>query len=91
MATILEKRKIIKETQRISREIKERTLGYLITALGLVAGLAWNDAIKTSIDLLFPSTQASILAKFLYALLITAIVVIISAYLVKLFKLDKND
>ena len=65
-------------------EVREKTFGYIIGALGLVAGLAWNEAIKSVIDYFFPSSQNGLLAKFLYALLITLIVVVISTYLVRI-------
>ena len=45
-------------------------------ALGLVAGLAWNDAISSSIRLIFPSDNASSLVlKFIYAITITVLIV----------------
>jgi hypothetical protein len=65
------------------KEIRERTAGYIGTALGLVAGLAWNDAIKALIETLFPSPQNNILAKFGYAIVITIIVVMLTIYLVR--------
>ncbi len=52
-------------------------------ALGLVAGLAWNDAIKALIEDLFPFAKTGILAKFIYAVIITAVVVIVGNYLLK--------
>lgn len=44
---------------------------------GLVAALAWNDAIQTLFKELF-GAQSAVWAKFAYALLITALVVIIT-------------
>ena len=50
----------------------------LITAgLGLVAALAWNTAIQDLFKWLFPD-QNSLIAKFLYATLITILVVFIT-------------
>jgi len=57
-----------------------------MAGLGLVAGLAWNDAIKALIEELFPVGRNSVLAKFIYAALITLIVVVVGAYLVRLFR-----
>ncbi|PIT91796.1 hypothetical protein COU12_01090 [Candidatus Jorgensenbacteria bacterium CG10_big_fil_rev_8_21_14_0_10_54_38] len=60
------------------REMREKVTGYLLAAFGLVAGLAWNEAIKGLIDYLFPLSQNSLIAKFGYAGLITIFVAIMS-------------
>jgi len=53
----------------------------LVTAgLGLVAALAWNTAIQDLFKMLFPD-QHSLTAKFLYALFITAIIVLLTQQL----------
>ncbi len=41
-------------------EFKKRVAGYILAGLGLVAGLAWNDAIKALIDSLFPFRSAKV-------------------------------
>ena len=68
----------------IKLKIKEQTAGYMAGALGLVAGLAWNDAIKALIDILFPFSKTGIWAKFTYAVIITIIVVFIGQYLLRI-------
>ena len=70
----------IKETQK---EFKERTTTLILAGFGLVAALAWNDAIKALFDTFFP-TGAGLIGKFIYALLVTIIVVIISLQLKKI-------
>jgi hypothetical protein len=80
------KEKIKKEGDRIRNEIREKTTGYLLTALGLVAALAWNDAVISLINFLFPFNKDSILIKFIYAIVITFIIVIISVYFTLLVK-----
>jgi hypothetical protein len=77
----IEKDKIIEKVGDIKNEFKNKVLGYIMTAFGLVVGLAWNEAIKEMIDLLFPLEQNSIWAKFLYALLLTILIIIITKYL----------
>jgi len=69
--------------QEIKSKIKEQTAGYMAGALGLVAGLAWNDAIKALIDILFPFAKSGIWAKFIYAIVITVVVVFVGQYLLK--------
>lgn len=78
---------ISKQTlQDISREGREKTLGYIVTAFGLVAGLAWNEAIKSFIEFVFPPNKGANLAiKFFYAVVITIVVVIASFGLNRLF------
>ncbi len=65
----------------LKKDLREKGEGYIAAALGLVAGLAWNDAIKSLIDLFFPEQNAAVLPKFIYAIVITIIVVLISRYL----------
>ncbi|KKQ60333.1 MAG: hypothetical protein US82_C0038G0002 [Parcubacteria group bacterium GW2011_GWC1_38_22] len=74
----------------LEREIREKTLGYIITSFGLVAGLAWNDVIKAFIERFFPDPGNGLKAKLIYALIMTVFVVAISLYLSRLFKIDKK-
>ncbi len=80
------------ESLRVRQEIREKTVGYIVTALGLVAGLAWNEAIKAIIEYVFPLSQESIWAKLIYAALITLMVVISTLYLVRFLgkKVEKD-
>ncbi len=68
----------------IHREARMQTVGYILTALGLVVGLAWNEAIVAFIDKVVPLGKDGLGAKFLYAVIITIIVVIASRYIQKL-------
>lgn len=68
---------------RLGNELRERTVGYVLTALGLVAGFAWNEAIKSLIEYVFPAAQNGMVAKFIYAGLITLAVVIVTRYLMR--------
>ncbi len=70
----------------LQRELQERTIGYIVGAFGLVAGLAWNDAIKALIEYAVPLQQNTLRLKFLYAAAITVIVVLITAYLTRLMR-----
>ena len=77
---------------RLRVEIRERTLGYMIGAFGLVAGLAWNEAIQGVIAYLFPLPENTLPAKFLYAVMISVVVVMISVYISRLFhRFDRNQ
>lgn len=84
----IELTKIKEKSRHFEKEIRTQSVGYIVTALGLVAGLAWNEAIKNIIDTFFPNTNDTILAKLGYAVAITIIVVILGIYLTRLAKKD---
>ena len=69
--------------EELREQIKNQTAGYITAALSLVAALAWNDAIKALIEILFPLSNSGVLIKFIYAIVITLVVVIISVSLLK--------
>ncbi len=75
--------KLTEEKKVLQGAVRERTGEYLVAALGLVAGLAWNDAIKSLIEELFPIAKNTIVVKFGYAVLITVVVVIASVYIIR--------
>lgn len=76
-----------KEKKEITlrQEFRKRIIGYIIAAFGLVAGLAWNDAVKGLIEYLFPVSQNGMAAKFIYAVIITLVLVIVTVYLTRWF------
>ena len=79
--------KSLREKQaRLRREVTERTIGYILAAFSFVAGLAWNEAIKSMIDQLFPFSRDSIWIKFIYAIIITLIIVLVTIYLLKIIE-----
>ncbi|MFA5750879.1 MAG: DUF5654 family protein [Candidatus Paceibacterota bacterium] len=71
------------EKTKVKEELKNQTKGYIMAGLGVVAGLAWNDAIRSLIDTVFVFSKDGILVKFLYALLITIVVIVIGRYILK--------
>lgn len=72
------------EKESIKQRVREQTIGYIATALGLVAGLAWNEAIKGLIDTLYPAGNGGGLgAKFIYAIVVTIAIVLVSSYLLR--------
>jgi len=78
------------EKEDIKQRVREQTTGYIATALGLVAGLAWNEAIKGLIDSIYPAANGGGLgAKFIYAIIVTIGIVIVSSYLIR-FSQKKN-
>jgi len=77
------------EKESIKQRVREQTVGYIATALGLVAGLAWNEAIKDLINSIYPS-GGGLGAKFIYAIVITIAIVVVSSYLLR-FSQKKKD
>lgn len=63
-------------------ELLEQAQSLMTAGFALVAALAWNTAIQDLFQLLFPD-QNSIIAKFLYALLITLIMILVTRRLGK--------
>lgn len=84
-------KKFKKEQEKIKREVKKQVLGYITVALGLVAGLAWNEAIKALIEEFLPLGENTLWAKLIYALIITTVVVIAGLYLARLSKKQKEE
>lgn len=75
---------VTSEASRVKGEVRDRVATYIIGGLGLVIGLSWNEAIKASIDYFYPLADAnSIFAKFLYAAVLTTIVVLVTIYVVR--------
>ena len=68
---------------RQPKKILAESLTMLTTAFGLVAALAWNEAIKALIAEIVPKGSGT-LSLFLYALLVTALVVLVTSRLAKL-------
>lgn len=76
----------IKE-KRFRDELIERMLALTTSGFGLVAALAWNEAIQTFvreyIQRFYP-LEAGVISKFIYALIITVFAVFVTYQLSKL-------
>ena len=71
------------EVSKFTKAFKENFATLIISALGLVAALSWNDAIKTMIDTFFPAT-GNLIYKFYVAVLVTIISVVITYFITKI-------
>lgn len=74
------------EEKDLKTEVREKVSGYISAGFGLVAGLAWNDAIKEFIETVFPQSGNTLVAKFSYAVIVTVLAVIVTVYFVRLIK-----
>lgn len=84
------KEKLKEKASVVKREARKQTAGYILSAFGLIAGLAWNDAVKTLIEYVFPVSQNTLLAKFFYAIIITGLVVVVSLNVSRVFR-EESD
>jgi hypothetical protein len=82
-----------KEEQKLHIFFVEKVITLMTGAMGLVAALAWNDAIRKLFERIF-GTQGSggITAMFIYAAVVTAAVVIVTYRLTRFAeKVKKNN
>ena len=59
----------------MTAEILDKFSNLITTALGLVAALAWNEAIQLLFTQLLGQSGGALAAKFFYAILITLVVI----------------
>ena len=71
------------EKNRVERDLRKITVGYIIAAFGFVAGLAWRDVSMALVGYLFPISKDTILAKFLYAILVSIALAFASIYILR--------
>jgi uncharacterized membrane protein len=63
------------EDKALTGEILDKFSQLITTALGLVAALAWNDAIQTVFQQYLGTAGGELAAKIFYAVLVTFIVI----------------
>ena len=78
-------RRTVKEIKKAQRAAQEKTITLILGGFALVAALAWNEAIKSLFEQLLKSS-GTLIGKFIYALLVTLIVVIVSIQLQRISK-----
>jgi len=70
-----------KKVSKISQEIAIQTLTLVSSALGLIAALAWNQAITEYVNVYIKpyfAKGSGVVSLFIYALFITAITVVVA-------------
>jgi len=80
--------------KNIRQELIKQMATLATAGFGLVAALAWNEAIQTFIrEYLNPyiASGTGVASKFIYAVVITAIAVFVTYQLTKLAGEDKED
>ncbi len=75
--------KPLKEIEETKREFKEKTITLILGGFGLVAALARNEAIKSLFETFFKKNN-ELIGKFIYAIIVTVIIVLVSMRLRKI-------
>jgi hypothetical protein len=78
------------EGEAVSSEVLDKLVELITAAFGLVAALAWNTAIQELFTIIFPET-GDLIAKFLYAVVVTVIVVFVTIRLGRLAERAKEQ
>ena len=73
----------------MSSEVLDKLVELVTAAFGLVAALAWNTAIQELFTMIFPQS-GDLIAKFLYAITVTVIVVFVTIRLGRLAEQAKE-
>jgi len=82
--------KIKTESEELKTLVRQKTAEYILAAVGLVAGLAWNEAVKALIEQFIPIKDNTALAKLVYAVFVTVVFVLVSTYLIRLVRKDSE-
>jgi hypothetical protein len=73
----------------MKNEVIEKIASLITAAFGLVAALAWNDAIKLAFDKMFEKGEG-LTAMLSYAVIVTIIAVIVTIWLGRLSEKEKK-
>lgn len=84
-------KKELEEKKDIKIEILEKILTLATSGFGLVAALAWNNAIKELFTQIFGEHKGNLWAMLGYAILVTILVVVITLQLSKLLQKVKKS
>jgi membrane protein YdbS with pleckstrin-like domain len=80
---------VVVTKKKFRQELREKFTTLILSAFGLVAALAWNEAVTELFSTYF-GERANIIAKFVYAIFVTVIVVVI-VYIVNDILLRQED
>jgi len=75
------KKRVKKELKGFKNHLSKRSLRFLTSALALVTALAWNEAIKESVNVYvkpYLGEESGVTSLFIYAILLTVIVLFVT-------------
>lgn len=78
------------KARQAARAIKIKMVAFIGAGLGLVIGLAWNDAISSLIGYFYPDKGNTVMAKLIYAVVITIVVGLALYFVEKSLEEDKK-
>jgi len=78
------------ELKHIHHDVLERTITLVIAALGLIAALAWDEALRHLFEELFGG-KGTLFEEISYALVVTILAALISVRLGRLFQKSKSE
>lgn len=80
---------LIRKVRTLTGEVVAQLLTLATSALGLVAALAWNDAVQAVFKEYFPAA-GGVAGRFIYALLLSLVIIVITINLTRLAQYAKN-
>ena len=72
-------------------DIRSLFISAIVTALAFVVGLFWNDAIRSTIEIIIPTEGEKLYYKYVAAIAVTLIVSIVAYLLYRSQKIKKKD
>src|SRR3989344_6510508 len=72
-------------------DIRGLFISAIVTALAFVVGLFWNDAIRSTIEIIIPTEGEKLYYKYVAAIIVTLIVSVVAYLLYRSQKLKKKD
>lgn len=61
----------------IASDFKTRSLGYILTSCSLIVAMSYNEFAKQAINTYFPLQSDTLIAKFIYALILTLVLILL--------------
>lgn len=86
--------KVIKEVSEFKKELAGRTLKLVTSGFGLVSALAWNELIKEAVNMYIKpyfGKNSGLISLAIYAVIVTALAVLVTYQLGKLAKNGEED
>lgn len=85
--------RLYEEGEMMTQRILEKIITLFTAAVGVVAALAWDDAVKSVFQRCYPFPGRGLEAKFAYAIIVTMVAVLLTSILAKLLSMEeeKND
>lgn len=86
----IDKDKLERDKNEFKVQVLETFAALITVAFGLVAALAWNEAIKATIAKFLSTGNGELIGFFIYAIIVTLIAVIFSILIAKALKKAKS-